>query len=103
MSNNVWIYIFVMAIVSYILRTLPLTLIRKPIENRFIKSVLYYLPYATLSVMTVPAILTISDNPLCGLAALAGAGLTAWITSNLFLSATVACAAAFAVNMLLMM
>lgn len=104
MSNStVWTYIFVMALVSYLLRTLPLTIIRKPITNRFVRSVLYYLPYATLAVMTVPSILFISDDPICGLAALAGACVTAWITSNLLLSATIACIAAFAANMILMM
>ena len=48
-----------MALVSYLLRVLPLTLIRKQIKNRFIKSLLYYLPYVTLAVMTVPAIFSI--------------------------------------------
>ena len=57
MNHSVWLYIMVMALVSYLLRVLPLTLIRKQIKNRFIKSLLFYLPYVTLSVMTVPAIL----------------------------------------------
>lgn len=93
MTHSVWIYIFIMAGVSYLLRVLPVTLIRKQIENQFIKSVLYYLPYVTLAVMTVPAIFTISDNPLCGGVALVAAGLVAWFTSNLFFSATAACLA----------
>lgn len=93
MTNSVWIYILIMAVVSYLLRALPLTLIRRQIKNAFIKSVLYYLPYVTLSVMTVPAIFAVSDNPLCGAAALAAACVTAWTTSNLFWSATAACAA----------
>ena len=57
MHNN-YIYIAVMALVSYTIRILPLTLIRKPIKNQFIQSFLYYVPYVTLSVMTFPAIVT---------------------------------------------
>jgi branched-subunit amino acid transport protein len=57
MQNNVYIYILIMAGVSFLIRVLPLTLIRKPIKNQFIKSFLYYVPYVTLSVMTFPAIL----------------------------------------------
>ena len=56
MSRNV-LYIAVMALVSYTIRVLPLTLIRKPIRNTFIQSFLYYVPYVTLAVMTFPAIL----------------------------------------------
>lgn len=100
MTHSVWIYIFIMAGVSYLLRVLPVTLIRKQIENQFIKSVLYYLPYVTLAVMTVPAIFTISDNPLCGGVALVAAGLVAWFTSNLFFSATAACLAVLIVALI---
>ena len=56
MTHNHYIYIAVMALVSYAIRILPLTLIRKPIKNRFIQSCLYYVPYVALAVMTFPAI-----------------------------------------------
>ena len=56
MTYNNWVYIAVMAAVSYAIRVLPLTLIRKPIKNQFIQSFLYYVPYVTLAVMTFPAI-----------------------------------------------
>ena len=56
MQHNVYIYILVMGIVTYLIRVLPLTLIRKEIKNRFIRSFLYYVPYVTLAVMTFPAI-----------------------------------------------
>ena len=49
-----YIYIFVMAVTTYIIRVLPLTLIRKPIKNKFIQSFLYYVPYVTLSVKNHP-------------------------------------------------
>lgn len=95
MKNSVWIYLLVMSAVSFIIRVLPVTLIRRQIKNRFIRSLLYYLPYATLAVMTFPAILSISENPLCGAAAFAASVITAWFTKNLFLSALFGCAAAF--------
>ena len=56
MQRNIYVYIFVMFAVTYCIRVLPLTLIRKPIKNRFIRSFLYYVPYVTLAVMTFPDI-----------------------------------------------
>ena len=53
------------AITSYLIRVLPLTLIRKPIKNRFIRSFLYYVPYVTLAVMTFPAIIDATATPTC--------------------------------------
>ena len=80
MTHNIYLYIFIMAGVSYAIRVLPLTLIKKPIENEFLKSFLYYVPYVTLAVMTFPAILHATESPLSGALALiigiiAGAGL----------------------------
>ena len=95
MERSIWIYLLIMAVVSFIVRVLPVTLIRRQIKNRFIRSLLFYLPYATLAVMTFPAILSISENPLCGAAAFAASLVTAWFTKNLFLSAILGCAAAF--------
>ena len=101
MNRNIWAYLFVMSLVSFIIRVLPVTLIRRQIKNRFIRSLLFYLPYATLAVMTFPAILSISENPLCGAAAVAASLLTAWFTKNLFLSAIFGCAAAFLTALLI--
>ena len=56
MKHNLYMYIFVMAAVTYLIRMLPLTLIRKEIKNTFIKSFLYYVPYVTLAVMTFPGL-----------------------------------------------
>ncbi len=95
MNKSIWGYLLVMSVVSFIIRVLPVTLIRQQIKNRFIRSLLFYLPYATLAVMTFPAILSISENPLCGAAAFVASLLTAWFTKNLFLSALLGCAAAF--------
>ena len=63
MKNNIYIYILIMAGVSYLIRVTPLTLIRKQIKSRFLQSFLYYVPYVTLSVMTFPAIITV-DAPI---------------------------------------
>ncbi len=70
MTHNNYIYIAVMALVSYAIRILPLTLIRKPIKNRFIQSFLYYVPYVTLAVMTFPAIISATQSPVAGAVAL---------------------------------
>ena len=53
---NFLLYLLVMAGVTYLVRMLPLVLVRRKIENKFIRSFLYYVPYSVLSVMTVPAI-----------------------------------------------
>ena len=70
MTQNPYFYIAVMALVSYAIRVLPLTLIRKPIKNQFIQSFLYYVPYITLSVMTFPAIIEATQSPVAGAIAL---------------------------------
>jgi len=70
MIRSNWLYIAVMFAVSYTIRILPLTLIRKPIKNRFIQSFLYYVPYVTLAVMTFPAIVNATQSPAAGAVAL---------------------------------
>lgn len=62
MNHNIYIYIFVMAGITYLIRLLPLTLIRKEIKSNYIKSFLFYVPYVTLAVMTFPAILDATAN-----------------------------------------
>ncbi len=57
MSGNIIIYILVMAVVTYLIRMLPLVLIRKEIKSNFIKSFLYYVPFVTLATMIFPAVL----------------------------------------------
>lgn len=58
MKPNVYIYILVMAGVTYLIRVLPLVLVKKEITSPYVKSFLYYVPYACLAAMTFPAILT---------------------------------------------
>ncbi len=95
MRGNVYVYIAVMALVSFAVRVLPLTLIRGKIENRTVRSFLYYVPYVTLAVMTFPAIVECTQSPAAGaLALIAGAAL-AWLGAGLFPVAAVCCAVVF--------
>ena len=91
MTRNPYIYILIMASVSFMIRVLPLTLIRKPITNRFLKSFLYYVPYVTLSVMTFPAIIQATQSPLAGAAALVIGIILAWRNAELFPVAVTCC------------
>lgn len=84
MRGNVYIYILVMALTSYLIRVLPLTLIRKHIKNRFLQSFLYYVPYVTLAVMTFPAIVHATQSPVSGVLALVAGVVTAWFGFDLF-------------------
>ena len=67
---NLYLYIFTMALTTYLIRVLPLTIFRKPIRSRFLRSFLHYVPYACLTAMTFPAILTSTATILSGAAAL---------------------------------
>lgn len=70
---SIYIYIFTMALTTYLIRMLPLTLFRKPIRSCFIRSFLHYVPYACLTAMTFPAILSGTENTVSGAAALLAA------------------------------
>ena len=100
MHNN-YLYIAVMAAVSYAIRVLPLTLIRKPIKNRFIRSFLYYVPYVTLAVMTFPAILSATQSPIAGAAALLAGIVAAWLGAGLFPVSVICCVLVFALEIFL--
>ena len=90
MNRNIYVYIAVMAAVTYLIRLLPLTLIRKEIKNTFLRSFLYYVPYVTLSVMTYA-----TRSAAGGAAALAVAVLLAWKGKSLFHVSLAACTAVF--------
>ena len=83
--HNIYICLLAMAIATYAIRVLPLTLIRKEITNKYIKSFLYYVPYVTLAVMTFPAILTATQS----------------MWSGLFQVAIVSCALVFIVELII--
>ncbi len=93
--NNIYFYILTAFLVSYAIRVLPLTLIRKPIKNRFIKSFLYYAPYVTLSVMTFPAIIQSTQTPVSGILALVIGIVVSYFGAGLFPVACISCAVVF--------
>ena len=95
MTHSIYLYIFVAAAVSCLIRVLPLTLIRGKIKNQFIRSFLYYVPYVTLAVMTFPAIIAAPQIPIAGILALV-AGITAsWKGMNMLGIAALCCAVVF--------
>lgn len=99
-TGKIYIYIFIMAAVSYTIRVLPMTLIRKPILNRFVQSFLFYVPYVTLAVMTFPAIIEATQSPLAGLLALLAGIAAAWFGAGLFPVAVICCAVVFVTELI---
>ena len=99
MSN--YTYIFVMFIVTFAIRMLPLTLIRFEISNRFVRSFLFYVPYVTLSVMTFPAIMDATNEPMAGALAFAVGVIAARLGANLFRTAALCCGVVLVVEMFL--
>ena len=101
MSSKIYLYILVCAGVSLLIRELPLTLIRKPIKNRFLRSFLYYVPYVTLAVMTFPAIVQATQSPVAGAVALVIGIAAAWCGASLFQVAVACCAVVFVLEFFL--
>ena len=99
--HNVYIYIFGMALVTYLIRVLPLTLIRKEIKNKTIRSFLYYVPYVTLAVMTFPAILDATQTPISAIAALVVAVVMAYLGGGLFPVAVLSSVTVFVLELFL--
>ena len=97
--RNVFIYIACMVGVTYLIRVLPLTLIRKEIKNKTVRSFLYYVPYVTLAVMTFPAILSATQSPLAAAVALVAAILLAYFGRGLFFVAVSACVIVFVIEL----
>lgn len=95
MKHNVYVYILVMATVTYLIRMLPLTLIRRRIKSRFLQSFLYYVPYVTLTVMTFPAILSATGSPWSGAAGFLTALVLSWKGRGLIFTSLTSCAAVF--------
>ena len=90
---SIYTYIFAMALTIYLVRMLPLTLLRKPIRSRFIRSFLHYVPYACLTAMTFPSILTSTSTLVSGIAALVVAVVLAYRKKPLIVVAVASSAA----------
>ena len=101
MTRSIYVYILIAAAVSLLIRVLPLTLLRRQITNRFVRSFLYYVPYVTLAVMTFPAIVNAAQSPAAGIAALLVGVVLAWLGAGLFPVAVSCCVSVFLVELLL--
>lgn len=102
MEHNIWIYLLIMAVVTYLIRMLPLTLIRKEIKNKTIRSFLYYVPYVTLAVMTFPAIISATGSMWTGLAGFAAALIMAYKGQGLFKVSVTACVVVFLLELVIL-
>ncbi len=98
---SIYLYIFTMALTTYLIRVLPLTIFRKPIRSRFLRSFLYYVPYACLTAMTFPAILTSTATIASGAAALIVGVFLAYRGKSLIM-VSVSCSAAVMLTELLL-
>ena len=99
MRNN-YLYILIAFGVIYAIRVLPLTLIRRPLRSRFLRSFLHYGPYVTLAVMTFPAIVQATALPAAGIAALAVGVVTALLGGSLLTVAGACCAVVFLLELI---
>ena len=92
---NIYLYILAMAVTTYLIRALPLTLLKKPIRSRFLRSFLHYVPVACLTAMTFPAILNATDHIISGAVGLGVAVLLALKNKSLIVVACASCVAVF--------
>ena len=98
---SVYIYVLVMAVTTYLIRAIPLVLLKKPIKNRFLRSFLHYVPTACLTAMTFPAILYATDNMVSGAAGLLVGILLAFFNRSLLTVALASCGTVFIVEQLI--
>lgn len=98
---RVYLYIAVMAVTTYLIRALPLILLKKPIQSRFIRSFLHYVPVACLTAMTFPAILYATEHVLSGVAGLLVAVTLAVCNRSLLMVAAAGSGAVFLADVLI--
>lgn len=101
MNPDIYLYIFVMAFTTWCMRVIPSLVMKKPIQNRFVQSFLYYVPYVTLAVMTFPAIVQATDEPLAGAAALIVGVIAAWLGADLIYVAAACCVTVFVLELII--
>lgn len=90
---SIYLYIVTMALTTYLIRVLPMTIFRKPIRSRFLRSFLHYVPYACLTAMTFPSILSSTASIISGAAALIVAVALAYRGKSLIVVAVASSAA----------
>ncbi len=98
---SIYTYILAMALTTYLIRVLPLTVFRKPIKSRFVRSFLHYVPYACLTAMTFPAILYDTASIISGLAALIVGVVLSFRGKSLLTVSLSCCAAVFLMERIL--
>ena len=98
---KLFLYIAVMALTTYLIRALPLILLKKPIKSRFLRSFLHYVPPACLTAMTIPAILYATEHPVSGFAGLAVGVFLALKKGSLLLVSAASCGTVLLIELLL--
>lgn len=98
---SIYLYVLVMAVTTYLIRAIPMTLLKKPIRSRFLRSFLHYVPTACLTAMTFPAILTATDHMLSGAVGLGVGVLLALKNKSLIVVAVASCVAVFLMDQIL--
>ena len=91
----------VMAVVTYLVRVIPLALFRGELKSRWVRDFLYYVPYAVLGAMTFPAVFSSTVSPLSALCGVAVGAVLSWMEKGLLPVAVAACAAVFLAERLL--
>lgn len=100
--ERTYIYMIIMAVVTYLVRMLPLALIRREIKSKFIKSFLFYVPYVTLAVMIFPAILTCTEEPISAICGFIVALVAAYFGRSLFTVSVLACLTVFVTELIIL-
>ena len=98
---SIYIYIFVMALTTYLIRVLPLTIFKREIKSQFLRSFLEYVPCACLTAMTFPAIFYATNSVISGAVALAVALIAALLRRNLVTVASCSCVAVFITELII--
>lgn len=102
MNNySFWMYLLVMAGITYLIRMIPLVLVKKKIKNKFVLSFLYYIPYAVLSVMTIPAIFYSTAYKVSAFAGFVVAVILSYFEKSLLKVAAYSCVAVFVAELLI--
>ena len=101
--NDFWIYLLILAGSTYLIRAVPFALMQKKVKNRAIRSFLYYIPYAVLAAMTLPAALYATGNIISGTAGLIIGGFFAYKGKGLTLVAVISCMSAFIIELLILL
>ena len=101
--NDFWIYLLILAGSTYLIRAIPFALMQKKVTNKYVKSFLYYIPYAVLSAMTLPAAIYATGNVISGVAGLIVGGVFAYKGKGLTIVAVISCMSAFIIELLILL